>query len=150
MPPSRRCDSQTHPQCACLTVLNKPSTCWGLFEHPPRSAAGFSPTLSPIVLATFVQVSILGHARSGHQIRSSDHTLQKLYNRATATVFEGRLWNILNMIGSSVPKNVYHGFLMCDLRSGHFRHLPIISQWAKIELPVLRFVLSLYEWNRKM
>ena len=42
-----------------------------------RSAAGFSPTLSPIFLSTCVKVSILGHARSGHQVRSSDHTLQK-------------------------------------------------------------------------
>ena len=56
-----------------------------------RSAAGFSPALSPIFLATFVKVSILGHARSGHQVRSSDHALQKLYNRAPATVFEGKL-----------------------------------------------------------
>ena len=78
--------------CFCASVL--PSPC----EHPllrffadskktaARSAAGFSPTLSPIFLATFVKVSILGHARSGHQVRSSDHTLQKLYNRAPATV----------------------------------------------------------------
>ena len=51
-----------------------------------RSAAGFSPTLSPIFLATFVKVSILCHARSGHQVRSSDHTLQKNYNRAPASV----------------------------------------------------------------
>ena len=63
----------------------------GVFEHPPplrfftdskktaaRSAAGFSPTLSPIFLPNFVKVSILGHARSGHQVRSSDHTLQKI------------------------------------------------------------------------
>ena len=67
----------------------------GVFERPlrffadskktaSRSAAGFSPTLSPIFLATFVKVSILGHARSGHQVRSSDHTLQKLYNHAPA------------------------------------------------------------------
>ena len=74
----------------------------GVFEHPlpffadskktaARSAAGFSPTLSPIFLETFVKVSILGHARSGHQVRSSDHTLQTLYNRAPATVFEGKL-----------------------------------------------------------
>ena len=56
-----------------------------------RSAAGFSPTLSPSFLATFVKVSILGHARSGHEVRSSNHTLQKLYNRAPATVFEGKL-----------------------------------------------------------
>ena len=77
-----------------------------------RSAAGFSPTLSPIFLATFVKVSILGHARSGHQVRSSDHTLQKLYNRAPATVFEGKLWNFRNMIRSSVPTKFYLGFLI--------------------------------------
>ena len=35
-----------------------------------------------------------------------------------------------------------------DLRSGHFRDLPIISQWANIKLPVLCSILSLYEWNR--
>ena len=35
-----------------------------------------------------------------------------------------------------------------DFRSDHFRDLPIISQWAKIKLPVLCFMLSLYEWNR--
>ena len=40
-------------------------------------------------------------------------------------------------------------FYIGDLRSGHFRDLPIIiSQWAKIKLPVLYFILSLYEWNR--
>ena len=113
-----------------------------------RSAAGFSPTLSPIFLATFVKVSILGLARSGHQVRSSDHTLQKLYNRAPATVFEGKLWNFRNMIRSSVPtKCISWIFDIGDLRSGHFRDLPIISQWAKIKLPVLCFILSLYEWN---
>ena len=86
----------------CHTVLTF-ALLGGVFEHPPlrffadskktaaRSAAGFSSTLSPIFLATFVKVSILGHARSGHQVRSSDHTLQKLYNRAPATVFEGKL-----------------------------------------------------------
>ena len=133
----------------------------GVFEHPPcgffadskktaaRSAAGFSPTLSPVFLATFVKVSILGHARSGHQVRSSDHTLQKLYNRAPATVFEGRLWNFRNMISSSVPtKCISRFFYIGDLRSGHFRDLPIISQWAKIKLSVLCFMLSLYELNR--
>ena len=114
-----------------------------------RSAAGFSPTLSPIFLATFVKVSILGHARSGHQVRSSDHTLQKVYNRAPATVFEGKLWNFRNMIRSSVPtKCISWIFDIGDLRSGHFRDLPIISQWAKMKLPVLCFILSLYEWIR--
>ena len=84
------------------TNIYLPSPCWGVFEHPlrffadskktaARSAARFSPTLSPIFLATFVRVSILGYVRSGHQVRSSDHTLQKHYNRAPATVFEEKL-----------------------------------------------------------
>ena len=131
-----------------------------VFEHPlrffvdskktaARSAAGFSPTLSPIFLATFVKVSILGHTRSGHQVRSSDHTLQKLYNRAPATMFEGKLWNFRNMVRSSVPTRcISRIFDIGDLKSGHFRDLPIISRWAKIKLPVLCFILSLYEWNR--
>ena len=122
------------------------------FAYSKKTAApsfsGFSPTLSPIFLSTFVKVWILGHARSGHQVRSSDHTLQKLYNRAPATVFEGKLWNFPNMIRSSVPtKCISWIFDIGDLRSGHFRDLPIISQWAKIKLPVLCFILSLYEWN---
>ena len=103
--------------------------------------AGSSPTLSPIFLATFVKVSILGHARSGHQVRSSDHSLQKLYNRAPATVFEGKLWNFRNMIRSSVPtKFISWIFDIGDLRSSHFRDLTITSQWAKIKLPVLCFI----------
>ena len=39
-----------------------------------RSAAGFSPTLSPIFSATFVKISTQCHVRSGHQVRSSDPT----------------------------------------------------------------------------
>ena len=79
-----------------LTMINlRPAG--GVFEHPPPPC-GFSriarkrrraapPTLPPMFLATFVKFSILGHARSGHQVMSSDHTLQKLYNRAPATVY---------------------------------------------------------------
>ena len=75
-------------------------------------AAGFSPTLSPIFLATVLKVSVLGHARSGHQVRSGDHTLQKLYNHYTATVFEERLWNFWICYGHQYIKNVYLGFFM--------------------------------------
>ena len=50
---------------------------------------------------------------------------------------------------SSVPtKYISRIFDIGDLRSGHFRDLLIISQWAEIKLPVLCFILSLYEWNR--
>ena len=114
-----------------------------------RSATGFSPTVSPILLSSFVIVSILGHARSGHQVRSSDNTLKKVCNCATATVFEGRICNFLNIIGSLVPTKCISGILISDVRPGHFRDLPT-SQWAKIKLPVLRFILSIYEWNRTM
>ena len=110
---------------------------------------GFHLPYPPSFCQLFVKVSILGHARSGHQVRSSDHTLQKLYNRAPATVFEGNLWTFRNMMRSSVPtKCISQIFDIGDLRSGHFRDLPIISQWAKNKLPVLCFILSLYEWNR--
>ena len=54
-----------------------------------------------------------------------------------------------DMIRSSVPsKCISLIFDIGDLRSGHFRDLPIISQWAKIKLPVVYFILSLYECNR--
>ena len=62
------------------------------------------------------------------------HYTKKKYNHATATVFEGKLCNFWNMVSPSVPTNlnVYIGFLyICNPRSGHFRDLPIISQWAK-------------------
>ena len=114
-----------------------------------RRPPGFHLPYPPSFWHFFVKVSILGHAKSGHQVRSSDHTLQKLYNRAPATVFEGKLWNFRNMIRSSVPtKCISWIFDIGDLRSCHFRDLPIISQWGKIKLPVLCFILSLYEWNR--
>ena len=34
-----------------------------------------------------------------------------MYNRAKAIEFERMLWNLQNMIGSSVPTNIYFGFL---------------------------------------
>ena len=114
------------PAGGCLNTP-PPAVFRGWQENGGAPPAGFSPTLSPIFLATFVKVSILGRARSGHQVRSSDHTLQKLYNRAPATVFEGKLWNFRNMIRSSVPtKCISWIFDIGDLRSGHFRDLPII------------------------
>ena len=136
-----------------LCIILRPAG-GGVFEHPPLRflADRVFTYLIPIFLATFVKVSILGHARSGHQVRSSDHTLQKIYNRAPATVFEGKLWNFRNMIRSSVPtKFISRIFDIGDLRSGHFRDISpniIMSQGAKIKLPVLCFILSLYEWNR--
>ena len=68
------------------TILTRALLGGGAFERPPlrffedskktaaRSAAGFSPTLSPIFSATFVKISTQCHVRSGHQVRSSDPT----------------------------------------------------------------------------
>ena len=123
----------------------------GGFEHPPcgfsriarkrRRAAppGFYLPYSP----SFWQLLWKSLVMQGHQVRSSDHTLQKLYNRAPATVFEGQLWNVRNMIRSYLPtKCISRIFYICGLESGHFRNLPIISQWAKIKLPVLCFIFE--------
>ena len=68
-------------------LLNPRPAGGGAFERPPplrffddskktaaRSAAEFSPTLSPIFYATFVKISTQFHVRSGHQVRSSDPT----------------------------------------------------------------------------
>ena len=53
-------------------------------------------------------------------------------NRATATMFQGKLWNFRNMMRSSVPtKRISRIFDISDLRSAHFCDLPIISQEAK-------------------
>ena len=49
---------------------------------------------------------------------------KKLYNRVTTTMFEGKLLNFRNMIGSSVPtKRMSEISYICDLRSGHFRDI---------------------------
>ena len=133
----------------------------GVFEHPPplrffadskktaaRSAAGFPPTLSP----SFWQ--LLSKFRSwvmqGQVTRSGQVTIPyKNFTIAPQLAFEGQSWNFRNMIRSSVPtKCISRIFDIGDLRSGHFRDLPIISQWAKIKLPLLCFIFSLYEWNR--
>ena len=74
-----------------------------------------------------------GYLRSGHQVRSSNLVTQQFYNRATTTMLEGKLSNFRNMIRTSVPTKRISRFLcICDLRSGHFCDLPIISQWQQI------------------
>ena len=86
------------------------SLSWGVFEHPlrffendkntaARSEVGLSPTFSFMFSANFVKVLILGHARSDHQVRSSDLTTQKLKkNRSVTAIFEVKLHNVRNMI----------------------------------------------------
>ena len=53
--------------CVCL---NTPLRFFAVSKKTAaRSATEFSPTLTPIFLATFLKCLILGHARSGHQVR---------------------------------------------------------------------------------
>ena len=44
-------------------------------------------------------------------------------------------------------KRISRIFDIGDLRSGHFCDLPIISQWAKIQLRYIYFGASLFDWN---
>ena len=68
-------------------------------------------TIFRIFSSTCVKVSILSHARSGHQVRSWPH-YTKLNDRATAIMFEEKLWNFRNIMKSSVPTNEYLGFFL--------------------------------------
>ena len=77
----------TDPWVKYRVIINpRPAGGGGVWTPPPlrffedskktaaRSAAGFSPTLSPIFSATFVKILTQCHVRSGHQVRSSDPT----------------------------------------------------------------------------
>ena len=135
----------------------RPAGGGGAFERPPqvfedsentaaRSAAGFSPTLPP----SFPQLlwKFWPKAMWGQVTRSGQVTkLQNNSHRATATIFQGKLWNFRNMMRSSVPtKRISRIFDIGDLRSGHFCDLPIISQWAKNQLCYIYFGASVFEW----
>ena len=81
----------------------------GVFEHPLRlSFFRYSWNLilhscSDNCSATFLKILGPGHQRSGHQISSSDPTSKKLYNRATATVVDGKIWNFQDLVYYPVP-----------------------------------------------
>ena len=131
-----------------------------VFDHSPcgflriprkrqRYAALFSPSLSPSFQQLVCKFQFW--AMQGQVTRSGQwpHYAKKNFTIVPKLVFERMLWNLWNMIRSSVPtKRIFRIFDICDLRSDHCRDLPVISQWAKIELPVLCFIWSLYEWNR--
>ena len=130
--------------CRWITVNPRPAG--GTFERPPPSgfsriakirralrAAGFSPTLPPSfpqLLWKFRPNAMWGQATRSGQVTQLQN---KLPNRATATMFQGKLWNFQNMMSSSVPtKHISRIFYIGDLRSCHFCDLPITSQWEKI------------------
>ena len=92
-------------------------------------------TCSYIISAHVVKISDLGRSRSGHQVTSSDLTSEKVQRLAIATPTERSLWNFQRLIWVTVCiKCISRIFDICDLRSGQFCDLSIISQWEKIEM----------------
>ena len=88
----------------------------------------------------FLKILTPGHLRSGHGIRSSDPTSEKVAGRATATVVERKLCYFQGLVYLLVPTtSISRIFYIGDLRSGQFRDLPIISKWEKNHLPQNRF-----------
>ena len=61
---------------------------FAIAKQRPRSAAVFLHSCSDNCSATFLKILGPGHQRSGHQVRSSDPTSEKINNRVTATVVE--------------------------------------------------------------
>ena len=84
--------------------------------------------------ATFLKIVCPGHQRSGHQVRSSDPTSKNFPSASRPQwlreIFEAfRIWYTTKYLQSY---NLYISyFYIGDIRSGHFRDLPIISQWGK-------------------
>ena len=91
--------------------------------------------------AHFLKILTPGYLRSSHGIRSSDPTSENVCGRATATVVERKLCYFQGLVCLLVPTIcISRIFYIGDLRSGHFRDLPIIiSQWEKNHLPQNRF-----------
>ena len=91
------------------------STCWELNYTP------------------CVKISSPGHQRSGHQVRSKSKTVFWLWDCAVATLDIRLVSNLQCFIRSQIPTTcISRIFDICDQRSGQFRDLTIISQWAKI------------------
>ena len=71
------------------------------FEHP--TPLRFLHSCSEKCSATFLKILGPGYQRSGHQVRSSDPTFEKLYNRVTATVVERKISNFQDLMYYQVP-----------------------------------------------
>ena len=100
-----------------------------------RSATVFCHAVFCNLAAHVVKISDLGRSRSGHQVTSSDLTSEKVQRLAIATSTERSLWNFQRLIWVTVCiKCISRIFDICDLRSGQFCDLSIISQWEKIEM----------------
>ena len=116
--------------------LNTPWGFFGIAKNGDAQRCRVLHSCSDNSSATFLKILGPGHQRSGNQVRSSDPTSEKLYNRVTATVVERKVWNFQDLAYYQVPTTcISRIFYIGDLRSGPFRDLPIISQWGKTQMP---------------
>ena len=94
--------------------------------------------LTPIFSATFVIILTQGHVRSAQVTRSGQVTqLQNNFPIAPWLQYFRESYETFGMRSSVPTKRIsWIFFYICDLRSGHFCDLPIISQWAK-NIPTL-------------
>ena len=78
---------------------------------------------------------VLGQVRSGHQVRPSDLTSQKVCRHVTSTVFKRTRWNFHDYIRAPELrfKFLSRNFHIGDFGSCHYCRFAIISQWEKIE-----------------
>ena len=131
--------------------LNDPTPPSGFSRIAKKRRRAAPPGFHPPYRPSFPQLlwKFRPKAMWGQVTRSGQVTqLQNNYHRATATMFQGKLWNFRNMMRSSVPtKRISWIFDIGDFRSGHFCDLPIISQWAKNQLCYIYFGASVFEWN---
>ena len=85
-----------------------------------------------------------GDLRSGHQVRSSDPTSKKVWACTKARADERSIWHYQELVRVTVcTKRISRNFDICDLRSGQFYDLPIISQWEKFQL-----ALNVIQWSQ--
>ena len=95
-----------------------------------------------ILCAPCVKLLAPGHIRSGLQVTLSDVTSKR--NLATlipchSHSYEPSVFKTLEVDKVNSSSNLYIlDFYIRDLRSGQFRDLAMLSQWAKFQLPLFR------------
>ena len=112
-----------------------PSSFSRIAEKRWRAAPPFFQYLLTIELDTLCKNFSPGHQRSGHQVRSKSKTGFWIWGCAVATLDIRLVSNLQRFIRSQIPTTcVSRIFYICHQRSGQFRDLTIISQWAKIQI----------------
>ena len=108
----------------------------------PPAPTGFYAAFSVFFLHTclyifsahFVKISDAGHSGSGHQVMSSDLTLEKVLMLVIATPNVRSSWNFQRLISLTVSvKRISRNFYIGELRLGQCCELAITSQWGQNE-----------------